>query len=523
MRPMGVRLSSLALCLLLATTALAQTADLRILSLTTDKPTVAASSRYTVQMRWRNDGPDAATGVIATIGEPSGTFVVSGLGTSGWPCEPNEGGTAFLCRGNIEPGAEAGMVVTLLAPPNLTAIPNFAARGTIVSATADPQPANNTASAPLQLTEAPGRAELKIGPAAQTHRASPGADVLAPFTVTNAGPDDARDLHVLLGFGPGVLVPLSANGEGWSCSNATHSPWLVLCSRDRLAAGSSAPLLARVTAPDIPLRLTAHARAERFGEEPIADNLAVAEINPAAPPSVVWERILIPLTGTDVPGANGALWRTETTAVLLAETAVHPDFCTLGPLSCLTPLPVNVAFDAQFLGRYVRGTWPNGQFLYLRAGEGAKLRLNSRVYDVARAEQTAGAEIPIVREHEFSAEPLAITGIPLASHYRHTLRVYDLDGRDGARVAIRLYASSETTPRASTTGTLVLPANAIDLDPGQPAFPAYLQLDPLTLDSLAGAETMRIDIEPLDANLRLWAFVSVTNNQTHHVTTFSAQ
>jgi len=513
-----------ALCLAFVAPALfAQTADLRITSLTTDKSVVAAGARYTVQMRWKNDGPDAATGVVATIGEPAGTFVISGLGTSGWPCEPGEGGITFICRGNIDPGAEAGMVVTLLAPPNTTEIPAFAARGSLASQTADPHPENNTASVPLQLTDAPQRAELTIGPAAQTHRAAAGNGVAVPLAVTNSGPAEARDLLLTLGFGPGVLVPLSAAGEGWFCSNQTHSPWLVLCSRARLAAGATAPLLAHLIAPDIPLRLTAHVRAERFGENSIADNLAVAGINPAAAPVAEWERLLIPLTGTDVPGANGAVWRTETTAILLAPTEIHPTYCTRGPVPCEVPYPLNLPFDAQRIGPYVRGDWPNGQFVYLRTGEAAKLRLDSRVYDLSRTEQTAGSEIPIVREHEFSAEPLAITGIPLATHYRHTLRVYDLEGRDGARVAIHLYAGGEITPRASTTGTLVLPANAIPLDNHLPSHPAYLQLDPLTLDSLAGATNMRIDIEPLDAGLRIWAFVSVTNNQTHHVTTFSAQ
>jgi hypothetical protein len=32
---------------------------------------------------------------------------------------------------------------------------------------------------------------------------------------------------------------------------------------------------------------------------------------------------------------------------------------------------------------------------------------------------------------------------------------------------------------------------------------------------------VRVDIVPFDAGLKLWSFVSVTNNETHHVTTFS--
>lgn len=50
-----------------------------------------------------------------------------------------------------------------------------------------------------------------------------------------------------------------------------------------------------------------------------------------------------------------------------------------------------------------------------------------------------------------------------------------------------------------------------------------LQIDPAQLANLDGADMMRVDVEPLTPGIKIWAFVSVTDNDTHHVTTFSAQ
>jgi hypothetical protein len=161
------------------------------------------------------------------------------------------------------------------------------------------------------------------------------------------------------------------------------------------------------------------------------------------------------------------------------------------------------------------------QFLYTQ--DEKNVHLNSRVWDTARATLTAGSEIPVVTEEDFRSTTIALLGIPVAPHYRHTLRIYDFDGRGGARVAIRVYANDETTPRANVERTLGLQTAERVTDASLPLAPAYLQLDPGTLGSLAGAQTIRVEVEPLDAGLRLWSFVSVTNNQTHHVTTFSAQ
>ena len=71
--------------------------------------------------------------------------------------------------------------------------------------------------------------------------------------------------------------------------------------------------------------------------------------------------------------------------------------------------------------------------------------------------------------------------------------------------------------------TLATPPYASPAPPTHPVIPGYLQLELGQLLPLAGISTVRVDVEPTDPALKLWSFVSVTNNDTHHVTTFSAQ
>lgn len=491
---------------LLATLALplaAQTADLQIVSLNISQSELTTGQRLTVSMRWRNAGPNAANDVIATIGENSGAFVVSGAGTSNWPCEPGFGGDSFVCRGVIAPGAEAEMVVTMLGPSTERA--PLVLRGSVTASTADPQPANNSTQRTLQVTASNTRADLSITPSEQFHRPAAGSRVTIPLMVHNAGPLAAGNAQVAISFEPGTRIPITASGEGWSCQNATHSPWLVNCSRS-IAANTFAPIYVDVA--DAPQQngtydLYARVAAEGVHDATPAQATARLLIGDAMVTNG-FTRILVPLTGGEVPGANGARWITENTAFIASDTA----------LEGVTTAPLRQPFDLRTRG--LVGASPNGQFLIVRESDASKVRINSRVYDAARQTLTAGSEIPVAREHEFTSGSQSILGIPVAPHYRHTLRVYDLEGRDGAQVRVSLYANDELTPRITEVRTLHVAA------PGG-TFPAYLQLDPAQLLSLGTITTLRIDVESMDQGTRIWSFVSVTNNETHHVTTFSAQ
>ena len=59
-------------------------------------------------------------------------------------------------------------------------------------------------------------------------------------------------------------------------------------------------------------------------------------------------------------------------------------------------------------------------------------------------------------------------------------------------------------------------ANRID-------YPGYGEVNPAVIPGVSKDALLRVEIVPLTAGLRYWAFASVTNNATQHVTTVTPQ
>jgi hypothetical protein len=501
-----------ALLLSLSPVLFAQTADVRIVSMTLSGEPTLTGERFAMAMRWRNDGPSTATIInVSVSGTPSPYYILS-VATSGWPCYPNPEGTSFLCQHQqLAPGAEAEMVLQLLTPS--TPGP-FVLRGQISAAEADPNPANNSTQISMNLAAAPP-ADLSITPSTQLHTVPSDTPVAIPFVITNNGPNEVRNLFAAFSVPVTANIPaFTAGGPGWSCEHPPFGPQTIVCTRSSLRDDEVAPITIRSTSQQSSVTYTARVRAEGHSDLQLGNDTATARVvsndfPPVEP--VAWTPILVPLTGNDVPGVNGALWRTETTALIASDTQLffHQQNAPLRrPFNLLTQ-------------GLLRGS-PTGQYLWVRAEDAEKVRINSRVYDVARQTQTAGSEIPIARASDFTTTGLSIVGIPVAPHYRHTIRIYDQHGVSGALVRVRLYANDETLPRVHLIQSLAV--NAAQPQDTLPMFPAYAQLDLGQIMQLNGVRTVRIDIDPEGVpQVPIWAFVSVTNNETHHVTTFSAQ
>lgn len=517
-----MRKTLFALSLLLASSVLAQTADVKLTVASISNTPTKTGDRIALSTRWQNDGPDTAHFInVTVIGTPTPNFVLAHATTS-WPCYPNPEGDVFRCQhADLPPGAEAGLVVQMTAPP--TSGP-FTIRIAISAAEQDPNPANNVVVLPFHLDAAPPT-DLSMTPTSQLHRAEGGAEVTIPFVVANNGTHAISNLTAV--FTLPVLPnipPMSATGIDWSCQHPAYGPEAVVCTRTSLAAGASAPITLTTTAPaDGTFVIHSRVGGEDYSDPLIANNSGTATITSEALVET-WKRVLIPLIGPDVHGVNGALWRTQVTGLIDSDAPVEirPGFCEFTLICPLLPKLLHTPFDVY--GSNVAGFVGGGlgQFVYLREADEPKLHLNARVFDVSRAAETAGSEIPIVREHDFTSGTISLLGIPVAPQYRHTLRIYDLDGRDGALVAIRIYANDEIAARVTITGTLHSPVGTVTIG-DRPVFPATTQYELGQLLPLAGIDTLRVEVDRLADGLKLWAFVSVTNNDTHHVTTFSAQ
>lgn len=133
----------------------------------------------------------------------------------------------------------------------------------------------------------------------------------------------------------------------------------------------------------------------------------------------------------------------------------------------------------------------------LWTSKGGPLATNLRVGDVSRSATSHGTEIPVVRMNDFTEGKIALLGVPRDPRFRITLRIYSL-----ARPA---------DPVPVTIEGLI---NPVFLVPGADVFqPSYVEVRdlPRTLT--------RVVIMP--SGLPLWAFITVTNNDTQQITTIT--
>ncbi len=511
------------LAILVAQPVLAQAAVDLQLSISTDTTTIQTGQRFSATVRVKNVSSGDTVASVFFAQNPS--FILDAQAPSAWGCGYS------TCNGPIGPGAEEQIRFTMLGPNrHWTSGGTFPIIAVVHPSGNDMNGDNNSAQVVMHLSQTDMVADLGVRYTEGLLRMREGVPAELELAVTNEGPTEARNVIVVVQPSRTISTPpWTVEGAGWACSS-TGSEYSE-CVRPRLAPSESATLTMRLTTParDVWLSFRAFAVAEGNLDQQSENDLGHTDIFVGSAEN--FRRILLPLAASDLRGANGSLWRTKTTMLIvddpLREVRIQPHPCEYILFHCYASLPpVGVAFDPsemEFLMDPLGQSNGGSQFFYVRASNEAKLRLSSRVYDSSRESDTAGASIPIAREADFASHSISILGIPVRSQYRYTLRVYDFDAIEGAQVAIRVFADGETEPRTTIEGTLRLGFPQSTTTARLPARPAYLQVDATAFAAMAGVDSMRIDIEPLTPGAKIWAFVSVTDNDTHHVTTFSPQ
>lgn len=249
-----------------------------------------------------------------------------------------------------------------------------------------------------------------------------------------------------------------------------------------------------------------------------------------------FEQILFPIDMEDRPGAFGSLWRTDVSVWNDNEHSVHAfsvvlsytgTLCVTPPYDCsYAPLPAKSGVvRAGSLGR------ATSRFVYVQKPFADKVHFSLRVRDLSRQAETWGAEVPVVREREAKSAPVHLLNIPLDERYRQTLRIYEFDALQNTEVMLRIFpglprndaaASIPLVERRLTVGRYFDPFFGFE---DFPMGPSYLELGSFRREfvELAGHDQIRIEIQPITPGMRFWAFVSITNNETHHVTTITPQ
>jgi hypothetical protein len=220
-----------------------------------------------------------------------------------------------------------------------------------------------------------------------------------------------------------------------------------------------------------------------------------------------FDTILLPIFSPAVSGSFGSLFVTHFTIWNIAGAdipvfAFAPPPCQLGICPPQTPLLLFLkaregapVFAFQFDG-------DPGHLLYIPKGSFDRLAASLRVSDVTRSSQSFGTRIPIVPDHEFRSDFLALLDVPASALFRDTLRIYSLDPQTSVHIRVIRFDSTH----------IVAEFDADLRDPIDMFHPGYAGLSGFPVEDHA-----RIEIEPRGGK-RIWAFVSVTNNDTQQIT-----
>lgn len=193
---------------------------------------------------------------------------------------------------------------------------------------------------------------------------------------------------------------------------------------------------------------------------------------------------------TELRGTNTGVQRGFTIAGLIKECQITtPMFCNLGE-----PVTLGPGEDLPYIER--SGT--PGRFIGVPREDDEHFSAHLRVYDASRSLDNFGTAIPIVRYSEFRHQPFALTGVPLHPRFRNTLR---------------LYAAEETRVRVKIgeqTHVLTLRGNSEPYEPAYAMFSGFPD----------GSGYVSVIVEP-EGPASVWGFISVTNNESQHITTIT--
>lgn len=263
----------------------------------------------------------------------------------------------------------------------------------------------------------------------------------------------------------------------------------------------------------------------------LALNAGSAAAIPRPHPDLAAALLPIALNDRIVPGAFGSQWATRFGVAnsgpdeLLFEAPIDGWFDGVGSPMVLRIDPGQSASAGTWFERFYNPAGHPGVMLFYSPEHEATIHFSLRVQDMSRQALTWGTEIPVVREHEFRTGRLSLPQIPLDARFRPMLRIYDVD-RHGGSVAIRFF-DEDGVLLAEESVELIVPEGYQRGDGllyYDYWYPAWAQVGDFVArhPQLAGNDRVRIEVEP-QAGVRFWAFVSVTNNETQHVTLITPQ
>lgn len=232
-----------------------------------------------------------------------------------------------------------------------------------------------------------------------------------------------------------------------------------------------------------------------------------------------FDHVLVPVIPVFQQGAYGSEWnadllvRNDGDVFYLVSQEPNASPCQLpecpvpeSPPHSTLPVIARAAID--------------GALIYLEHSGAPSITLHLRIQDVSRQALTWGTEVPVVRATDTFSEPFSLLDIPTDSRFRSLLRIYEFDGLDGTVVHIKVFPLDSEQLLAEADVTLHVFWDARTPPPDRlPMYPASARVDLVgTFPQVRPFGQLRVVISPVSQGSKIWAFVSVVNNDSQHLT-----
>jgi uncharacterized repeat protein (TIGR01451 family) len=202
----------------MSTTTVQTRADLAVTKSDAPDP-VNAGSNITYTINFANNGPSDAQTVTVTDAVPANTTFVSAVVTTGTGWAVNTAGPIVFSKATVAAGETAVFTMVVQVNSNTASGATISNSATAASATTDPTPANNTATA---NTTVQVMADLAITKSDSPDPVIAGNNLTYTINLTNNGPSDASTVSVsdTVPTGTTFVSAMVTSGSGWAVNTA---------------------------------------------------------------------------------------------------------------------------------------------------------------------------------------------------------------------------------------------------------------------------------------------------------------